>query len=159
MPHQNPEKEENVNDPLFFGADWHWDDDYPMSQMVKTGDFLWLTGQVAFGEDGRIVGSGDIQAQARQVFTNMRRVLGIVGCDLTSVIRLTTYLTTPMTDMAVTRKYWEVRKEFFGTHRPASTGIQVAGLMLPEMMIEVDAVAYAPGAVARPGARILNNDR
>lgn len=147
---------ENVNAPLFFSADWHWDDDYPMSQMVKAGDYLWLTGQVPFGADGEIVGVGDIQAQARQVFTNMQHVLGLVGHDLTSVIRLTTYLTTPMTDMAATRKYWEVRQEFFGDHRPASTGIQVAGLMLPDLMIEVDAIAYAPGAVARPGARIRN---
>jgi 2-iminobutanoate/2-iminopropanoate deaminase len=144
-----------MKDPLFLRAGWHWDDGYPMCHMVKAGDFLWLTGQVAFDEDGRIVGPGDIQAQARQVFTNMRRVLDVVGCDLTSVIRLTSYLTTPMTDMEVTRKYWDVRQEFFGDHRPASTGIRVAGLMLPEMMIEVDAIAYAPNAAVHQDAQVI----
>jgi enamine deaminase RidA (YjgF/YER057c/UK114 family) len=126
--------------------------------MVKAGDFLWLTGQVALDEAGNVVGPGDIQAQARQVFTNMRRVLGLAGCDLTSVIRLTNYLTTPMDDMAITRKYWEVRKEFFGNHRPASTGVKVAALMMPELLIEVDAIAYAPKVTLTPDAKIINNE-
>lgn len=148
-----------MNDPLFIRTDHNWDDDYPMCQMVKAGDFLWLTGQVPFDENGKIVGLGDIQLQARQVFTNMRRVLSTVGCDLTSVIRLTTYLTTPMADMEVTHKYWKVREEFFGDHRPASTGMQVAGLMLPEMMIEVDAIAYAPNAKVKEGTRVTSGLR
>lgn len=145
-----------MQDPLFIRDDWRWSDDKPMCYMVKAGDFLWLTGQVALDENGKVVGPGDIRAQTRQVFTNMRRVLGLAGCDLTSVIRLTNYLTTPMTDMVETRKYWEVRREFFGNHRPASTGVRVAALMLPELMIEIDAVAYAPNVVLSPDARLLN---
>jgi 2-iminobutanoate/2-iminopropanoate deaminase len=144
--------------PVFLRDNRRWNEETPMCHMVKAGDFLWLTGQIAKDEEGNIVGAGDIQAQARQVFTNMRRVLGLVGCDLTSIIRLTTYLTTPMTDMEFTQKYWEVRREFFGSHRPASTGVQVAGLMLPELLVEVDAVAYAPNAVVSPEAIILKGE-
>jgi 2-iminobutanoate/2-iminopropanoate deaminase len=144
--------------PLFLADNRHWDEAKPMCHLVKAGDFLWLSGIVAYDEAGKLVGAGDIRAQARQIFTNMRRRLGLVGCDLTSVIRLTTYLTTPMTDMTFTRQYWEVRQEFFGAHRPASTGVQVAALMLPDMLVEVDAVAYAPDAVAGPDARILNEN-
>jgi 2-iminobutanoate/2-iminopropanoate deaminase len=146
-----------MEDPLFLRDDWRWSEDKPMCYMVKTGDFFWLTGQVALDENGKVVGPGDIAAQTRQVFTNMRRVLGLAGCDLTSVVRLTNYLTTSMTDMVETRKYWDVRREFFGTHRPASTGVKVAALMLPELMIEIDAIAYAPNAVISPNATILNS--
>lgn len=125
--------------------------------MVKAGDFLWLSGQTGTDEEGNLVGVGDIRAQARQVFTNVRRLLGLAGCDLTSVIRLTTYLTTPMTDMVFTQQYWEVRREFFGKHLPASTGVQVAALMLPDMLVEVDVVAYAPNAVVQPGPWLIGS--
>jgi 2-iminobutanoate/2-iminopropanoate deaminase len=145
-----------MNDPLFLRDDFRWREDSPMCHMVKAGDFLWLSGQVPLDENGKVVGAGDIQAQARQVFTNMRRVLGLAGCDLTSVIRLTNYLTVPFDDMEQIHKYWDVRREFFGTHRPASTGVRVAALMLPELLIEIDAIAYAPNAVISPSAIVLN---
>lgn len=128
----------------YFRPDWEWDRDFPLTQMIRTGDYLWLSGQVAFDEQGQIVGAGDLPAQARQVFSNMQQVLAMVGCDLTSVVRLTNYFTVPLNDIAVTKRYWEVRNEFFGNHRPASTGMQVAALMTPEMLLEVDAIAYAP---------------
>ena len=144
-----------MKDPLFI-KDNRRGGENPACHMVKAGDFLFLTGQTATDEDGNLVGPGDIQAQARQIFTNVRRLLGLAGCDLTSIIRLTNYLTTPMTDMEFTHKYWEVRREVFGDHYPASTGVQVAALMRPEMLIEVDVVAYAPNAVISPDAQVLN---
>lgn len=125
-------------------GDWTWDQDYALTQMVRSGDYLWLSGQIAYDEQGQIVGPGDLQAQARQVFTNMRHVLGLAGCDLTSVVRLTNYFAVPKMDMAMTQEYWTVKKEFFGDHQPASTGMQVAGLMTPDILLEVDAIAYAP---------------
>jgi enamine deaminase RidA (YjgF/YER057c/UK114 family) len=149
-------KRDSMSDPLFINEDFPWRDGLPMCSMVKAGDFLWLSGITARDESGKLVGPNDIQAQARQIFTNMQRVLALAGRDLTSVIRLTNYLTTPMNDMEFTRKYWIVRQEFLGNHRPASTGVRVASLMMPEMLIEIDAVAYAPNATLSPKARILN---
>ena len=146
-----------MNDPTFIvEKDWRRDDEFPGCQIVKVGDLLFLSGIVAVDEDGKIVGNGDLQAQARQIFTNMRRVLGLVGCDLTSVVRLTTYIATSLAEPAVTHRYWDVRREFFGNHRPATTGVQVAGLASPDMLIEVDAIAYAPNAAVGPDARIVN---
>lgn len=144
-----------MSKPTFTAERLHWDETKPMCHVVKAGDFLWMSGIVAFDETGKVVGGNDVGAQARQIFTIMQRRLAMFGCDLTSVIRLTTYLTTPMTDMTFTRKYWDVRQEFFGKHRPASTGMQVAALMLPELLVEVDAVAYAPQATAGDGAVII----
>lgn len=122
------------------------DNPYPLAQLTKAGDFLWLTGQTAYGPNGDIVGIGDFLAQGRRVFENIRHILGRVGCDLSSIVRLTTYFALPLNrDLA--RQYWQVRKEFFGTHLPASTGIQVAALIESDLLIEIDAIAYAPGAV------------
>jgi 2-iminobutanoate/2-iminopropanoate deaminase len=145
-----------MNDPIFLKDDIRWREDSPMSHMVKAGDFLWLSGIVALDENRKVVGVGDIRAQARHIFATMRRVLGLAGCDLTSVIRLTNYLTVSFDDMEQTNKYWDVRREFFGTHRPASTGVKVAALIFPEILIEIDAIAYAPNAVISPNAVILN---
>jgi 2-iminobutanoate/2-iminopropanoate deaminase len=148
-----------MNDPLFLKDDIRWREDSPMSHMVKAGDFLWLSGIVALDENRKVVGAANIQAQARQVFTIMRRVLGLAGCDLTSVIRLTNYLTVSFDDMEQTNKYFDVRREFFGTHRPASTGVKVSALIFPELLIEIDAVAYAPNALINPSALIPGSNK
>lgn len=144
-------------DPTFIvDNDWRRDEEFPGCQIVKVGDLLWLSGIVSTDDEGQIIGDGDLEEQARQIFKKMRRVLGLVGCDLTSVIRLTTYIVTSLEDPAVKNGYWDVRREFFGNHRPASTVIQVAGLASPGMLIEVDAIAHAPDAVVGPDARIVN---
>lgn len=143
-----------MNDLVFCKDDVRWREESPMCHMVKAGDFLWLSGIVSLDENRNVVGTGDIKAQTTQIFTIMRRVLGLAGCDLTSVIRLTNYLTVSFDDMQETNKYFEVRREFFGTHRPASTGVKVAALVLPELLIEIDAIAYAPNAVIDPSAVI-----
>ncbi|KPQ20882.1 MAG: YD repeat-containing protein [Rhodobacteraceae bacterium HLUCCA24] len=145
-----------MQQPVFTAEKRNWDQTKPMCHVVKAGDFLWLSGIVAYDEQGNVVGHDDIAAQARQIFTIMQRRLAMFGCDLTSVIRLTNYLTTPMTDMKFTRQYWAARQEFFGEHRPASTGVQVAALMLPELLVEVDAVAYAPNAVPGDDAVVID---
>jgi 2-iminobutanoate/2-iminopropanoate deaminase len=134
-----------VRDPFFVRSDREWDQTWPMSQMVKAGDLLLLSGQIAYDERGELVGAGDVVAQARQVFRNLQHVLGRVGCDLTSIVRLTNYFATGEMNMETTLRYWEVRRDFFGDHRPASTGLLVAGLMTPGILLEVDAIAYAPG--------------
>lgn len=133
----------------FLRPDWAWDADYPLTQMVRCGDFLFLSGQVPLDEAGNLVGLGDVRVQSRQVFRNMQEVLALAGCDLTSVIRLTTFFTISLADGDATKAYWEVRKEFFGDHRPASTGMAVRDLIMPGMILEVDAIAYAPESVER----------
>jgi len=146
-----------MKQPVFIADDVHFDPQKPMCHVVKAGDFLWMSGIVAYDDDRNLVGIGDIQAQSRQIFTIMKRRLHLLGCNLNSVVRLTTYMAADMKDMTHVRQYWDVRQEFFGDHRPASTGVQVAALMLPEMLVEVDAVAYAPDAVVSDDARILQS--
>jgi len=104
------------------------------------GRLVAVSGQVAIGEDGELVGPGDPSAQARQVFDNLRRCLAAAGLSFGEVIKLTYYVT----DVAHLPAIRAVRDEFVDTDRPpASTAVQVAALVRPELLLEVEAFALA----------------
>jgi enamine deaminase RidA (YjgF/YER057c/UK114 family) len=99
-----------------------------------------VSGQVAIGEDGQLVGLGDPAAQAGQVFENLRRCLAATGLSFNDVIKLTYYVT----DVAHLPAVRAVRDEFIDTDRPpASTAVQVVALVRPEFLLEVEAFALA----------------
>jgi 2-iminobutanoate/2-iminopropanoate deaminase len=127
---------------------WTWDDGYPFAQAVRAGDFLFLTGQVAIDPQGQIVGVGDVAAQARQIFENIKCILETAGATFASVVRLTNYFVSGVT---APEAYWPVRREYFGELRPASTGVQVAALAHADLLLEIDVIAYVP-QVADQGA-------
>src|SRR3989454_12782478 len=66
---------------------------YKMATRMEGGRLLYIAGQVAWDSSGNIVGKGDVRAQARQVFENLRGVLQAAGCDLSSLMKITTYIT------------------------------------------------------------------
>ncbi len=118
--------------------------DKAFALMTRAGDYVWLSGQTAHDSSGQLAGEGDIIIQARHTFQNIRHILNEhAGCDMDAIVRLTTYFVPPLNE-DLAKQYWEVRREFFGNRPPASTGVQVAGLVTPTTLIEVDAVAYAP---------------
>ncbi|HEX6469758.1 MAG TPA: RidA family protein [Streptosporangiaceae bacterium] len=97
-----------------------------------------IAGQMAFDEAGELVGADDPAAQARQVFTNMRRCLAAAGATFDDVIKLTYYVT----DIAYVPRILAVRDEFVDSRRPpASTVVQVVALYRPDLLLEVDAFA------------------
>ena len=105
-----------------------------------SGTIVAVSGQVSVDEDGRIVGIGDPEAQMRQVFHNLGVVLAAAGCNFARVVKLTIYL-TDLADLPVFRM---VRDEHFDTaSAPASSLVQVAGLVDPAFCVEIDAVAVA----------------
>ena len=120
--------------------------DKPLTQGVKVGNLIYLSGKVAFDDAGNVVGPGDLVAQTRKCFENIRDVLAMAGASLTDLVKLTTYFTVDISDPAVTRAYWSVRDEFLGSHKPASTGVRVHSLINRELLLEIDAVAVLPGA-------------
>src|SRR5262245_62149607 len=107
---------------------------------VRAGDLLFVSGCVAVDAEGRLVGDGDVVAQARQVFSNIGLCLGTAGASFTDVVKVTTFLT----DIGDRARINPVRQEFFGEARPASTLVEVSALVLPEFLIEVEAVAVVP---------------
>lgn len=113
-----------------------------MSQATRVGDVVHVAGQVAWGEDGEVVGEGDSRRHADQVFANLQRVLAEAGCGLDDVAKLTCYLTDP----AAFAGYAAAKAAVFGDEAPASTTVVVAALLDPRLSIEVEAVAIRAGA-------------
>lgn len=112
------------------------------------GQLAALAGQMPFDTDGSLVGEGDPEAQARQVFTNMRGCLAAAGGGFRDVVKLTYYVT----DAAHIPVILAVRDEFVGTElRPASTVVQVAALYRPDLLLEVDAFALVNPATTGTG--------
>ena len=107
---------------------------------VRAGDLLFVSGVVPVGDDGGLVGGGDVVAQARQVFANMGRVLEAAGAAFGDVVKVTVFLTDVDDRPAIN----PVRQEVFGSSRPASTLVEVSRLAVPGAKIEVEAVAVLP---------------
>lgn len=111
-----------------------------MALVVGEGRQVLLGGQVAWDEERRIVGVGDMRAQARQTFRNIQASLFDVGGEVDDVVSIVTYVTT----LEGLRDIHDVREEFFSAPYPVSTLIQVAGLVEPDLLIEVSATAIVP---------------
>lgn len=101
---------------------------------------VYIAGQIAFDKDGKIVGAGDMKAQAEQVFKNLQAALRAAGATFADVVKMNTYVT----DMEQAPAVREVRARYFGTTMPASTLVQVVKLARPELMIEVEVIAVVP---------------
>lgn len=109
----------------------------------RVGDILVISGQAAISPEGEIVGAGDFDAQAEQVFRNLERVLRAGGSSLANVIKVTIFLT----DMGNFPKIVELRAKWFTPPYPADTIVEVRALALPELEIEIEAIAVADDAV------------
>jgi len=106
--------------------------------VMGTGRFVAVAGQLAVDEDGGLVGKGDAEAQARQVFENLRRCLAAAGATFDDVVKLT-FFVTDMAHMPAIRK---ARATHIPDDRlPAASAIQVAALVRPEFLMEVEAFA------------------
>jgi 2-iminobutanoate/2-iminopropanoate deaminase len=107
---------------------------------VRWGDVLHISGCVALDAAGDVVAPGDAGAQARVVHEHLRAALEAAGTDFAHVLKVTVFLTDINDRQAVN----EVRKEFFGDSYPASTLVEVTALVLPGLVVEVEAIAGIP---------------
>ncbi len=108
---------------------------------VRGGRLVFISGQVAIDSEGHLVGAHDVAAQARQVFTNLKKALEAVGTDFAHVVKVTFYL-VDASQIGVVR---QVRDEFVNRELPpASTAVEVRRLVRDDLLIEVDAVAVVP---------------
>jgi reactive intermediate/imine deaminase len=112
---------------------------YSHAVRVESAEATWIhvSGQIANDVDGELVGPGDLRAQTRQVFENLKAILVANSATFADVVKIGTYLTT-LDDLAGMR---EVRSEYLPAEPPASTAVQVVALVVPEALIEVDVVA------------------
>jgi enamine deaminase RidA (YjgF/YER057c/UK114 family) len=118
-----------------------WDSSpYLFSQVVRADEpkrLAFISGQVALSADGSLVGKGDVDAQLEQIFTNLRAALAGVGGTLNDIASVTLYVK----DVSYHKNYMSVQREEFAGWRPAETLVQVAALALPELLVEIQAVA------------------
>ena len=104
------------------------------------GRHVFIAGQVAFDAEGRVVGAGDLRAQTEQVFKNLQRALAAAGARLEDLVKTTIFVVgyRPADREVIA----EVRSRVYGNvEPPASTLVGVQALVVPELMIEIEAVA------------------
>ena len=115
----------------------HETKDRGYSHVAKAGKTLYIAGQVARDLQGRLVGKGDFDAQARQVYTNLKNILQEAGGGLKNIVKTTSILT----HYGNVESYKKIRDEFFGEIMPPNTLMIIESLASPDFMIEVEAIA------------------
>lgn len=110
---------------------------YSHGVIAEGGRLLFIAGQVAWGPDGKVVGKGDFETQARVVMQNIQRILEEAGASFSNVVKLVNYLKNK-DDYPLLKK---VRSEFIKENPPVSTLIQVSNLLEDDLLIEVEAIA------------------
>lgn len=107
-----------------------------LSQGVRYGNLLFISGQAGAADDGRIV-EGGFRAQGEQAFANLRRALEAGGSSLKDVVKVTIFVT----DISHFKDVVELRRQFFSEPYPADTIAEVKALYDPAAMIEIEAIA------------------
>ncbi len=107
----------------------------PYSQAIDIGNMIFTSGQIALKPDGTLI-EGGIEAQTRQVLTNLSEVLKEAGSSLDKVVKTTIFLA----DMGNFAKVNEIYAEFFGEHKPARSTVAVKTLPL-NVLVEIDTIA------------------
>jgi 2-iminobutanoate/2-iminopropanoate deaminase len=118
---------------------------FRLAQGYRVGDLLFISGQAAIDDNGQIVGTGDFDAQAEQVFANLERVLLAGGSSLKNVIKVTIFLR----DMSNFDKIVALRGRYFTRPYPADTIVEVSSLYSPDALLEIEAIAVADEAAER----------
>ena len=108
----------------------------PYHAVVRKGNIVTTSGQIAFDVNGNLVGEGDIATQTRQTLENVKHALEAAGATLDDVVKTTVFLT----DMANFKGMNEVYAEFFGENKPARSTVGVE-LALPTLLVEIEATA------------------
>jgi 2-iminobutanoate/2-iminopropanoate deaminase len=109
---------------------------YLLSQGIRMGDVLYISGQAGYDDDGKIV-EGGFRAQGEQAFANLRRALEAGGSSLENVAKVTIFLT----DMNHFEEVVELRRRHFSEPYPADSIVEIKALYTPEAMIEIEAIA------------------
>jgi enamine deaminase RidA (YjgF/YER057c/UK114 family) len=118
-----------------------WSERYTYVPALRVGNMVWLSGTTGSDDEGRITAPGDIVEQTRQIFRKFEALLNAVGGTCDDIVETTDFFTTTENYRATAT----VRREFFKTAKPTSTGVQVSGLLREHALIEISATAVLRG--------------
>jgi 2-iminobutanoate/2-iminopropanoate deaminase len=109
------------------------------SNAIRAGDTLYISGQVArpFEGGAGLVGNNEYE-RARQIFSRIDRIIKAAGGSMDNLVKMTIYLV----DIKNNTEVWRARREFFTGDFPASTLVEVRSLATPDVLVEIEAVAY-----------------
>ena len=111
---------------------------YGYSRAVVVGDHCWVAGTADVGPEGTAVHPGDPGAQASAILAKVEQVLGEAGFGLADIVRTRMFVT----DMTAAGPVLEAHGAVFGKIRPAATVVEVAALIHPSLLVEIEAEAH-----------------
>jgi len=116
-----------------------WEKEYGYAQGVKVGETIYVSGQVSHNDKGNVVGVGNMEAQMRQAYANVSKMLAQYGATMDSVVEEVLFVTDMDAAMAARGK---LKQEVYsGQPSVASTIVQISRLAFPEFMIEIKCIA------------------
>jgi 2-iminobutanoate/2-iminopropanoate deaminase len=119
--------------------DMPWEKEYGYAQAVKVGDTIYLSGQVSHDDTGKIVGHGDMEAQMRAAYSNIKKLLSQYGATIENIVDEILFVTDMNQAFAAAVK---CRQDiFYGHPAVASTIVQIQQLAFPDLMIDIRCVA------------------
>ena len=114
-----------------------WEDVVGYSRAVKIGNIIEVTGTVASGDDGNVVGKDDAYAQTKFIYQKIEIVLQRAGARMSDVVRVRMFVT----DISRWQEYGKAHSEFFKDIKPCNTMVEVSALIEPGYLIEIEATA------------------
>ncbi len=114
-----------------------WEEIVGYSRAVKVGNTLEVTGTVALGEDGAVVGKGDFYQQTKFIIQKVDKILATAGFALTDVVRTRMFVT----DISHWEEIGKAHGEFFRDIRPATTMVEISALIDPDYLVEIEFTA------------------
>ena len=117
-----------------------WETEIGYCRAIRAGEHIYVTGTAPVDDAGGVFAPGDAYAQARRCLEIVQRALHDLGADLADVVRTRMFVT----DISRWAEFGRAHREFFHQNPPATSMVQVAALISPEMLIEIEAEALCP---------------